>query len=666
MTLIAHRQDMTRSRFADAGLGAGMARPGLLRRLLEPIGPGTLPQEAAVTVSPSPWWIAALSLTTAVCLLAVAVAHHAGYHGAPWASPLLWSSFAALYLPIAMRVAWHTVARAERILLLLLLAAACFALKLLYAPTAFVHFDEFLHWMTALDILETRRLFLPNPLLPISPLYPGLELVTTAMVEMTGLSVFACGTLLLAVLRLVFVTVLFMFYERISGSARLAAIACLVYMGNSGFVFFNAQYAYESLAIVLFACALLASTMLHDPLAPRIGVALGIVVPLFAALAVTHHMSAYFAAIFMLLLALMVWPCAARAVRRWGILSIAMLTVLLPGFWAWALGNPSENYLGPILEKGAAELTRFINGGPMTKQLFVLPGGQVTPIWLRVTSILSLLLVAVTLSTGFLRALAIAARPADGWSAFRQCLRLRWTNPWMVLLALVTLGLPVSVGFRLTSAGWEIGNRMGSFVFLGVALVVAVSIVHLWTAGRHRWWSALGTGLALTVIFVGGIVAGWGVSAIRSPYAVAADSGSVEPMGIETALWSREWLGEGNRFAADRVNRLLLATYGRQQVVTGLYDGIDTSYLFLSSQITRGEREILRRGQVDYLLVDYRLTTARPTLGHYYDDMEDLFASHGFVDPATLLKFSRMRGVDRVFDNGFMGIFAVQRLRDGG
>ncbi|MGO8477736.1 hypothetical protein ACC739_38260, partial [Rhizobium ruizarguesonis] len=56
---------------------------------------------------------------------------------------------------------------------------------------AFIDHDEFLHWATVKDILEAGRLFLPNPLLPVSPLYHGLELITSALVNLSGLSVLA-------------------------------------------------------------------------------------------------------------------------------------------------------------------------------------------------------------------------------------------------------------------------------------------------------------------------------------------------------------------------------------------------------------------------------------------------------------------------------------------
>ena len=65
-------------------------------------------------------------------------------------------------------------------ILVILLGLALYAVKVLHSPTGFTHFDEFLHWRSALDVVERQRLFVPNSLLPISPHYPGLEIVTLA------------------------------------------------------------------------------------------------------------------------------------------------------------------------------------------------------------------------------------------------------------------------------------------------------------------------------------------------------------------------------------------------------------------------------------------------------------------------------------------------------
>jgi len=173
-------------------------------------------------------WIAVLCLMVAMALLLVVAGHGAGRRGDAMASLFFWSGVGLLVVPTSLRIAQPLVARGERLFLLFLLAEALFYYKVVFSPTSFVHHDEFLHWVETDDLLTARRLFLSSPLLPVGRAYPALEILTTAIVDLTGLPLFAAGTLLLAVLKGTFVGALFLFYERITGSARMSAIACLV------------------------------------------------------------------------------------------------------------------------------------------------------------------------------------------------------------------------------------------------------------------------------------------------------------------------------------------------------------------------------------------------------------------------------------------------------
>ena len=89
----------------------------------------------------------------------------------------------------------------------------------------------------------------------------------------------------------------------------------------------------------------------------------------------------------------------------------------------------------------------------------------------------SVIVLCVLLSFGFLTACAAGRSPAlgrTGWYALVDLLRRRWGNPRLLLVSLLALFLwPLSVLLHLTSAGWELGNRMNAFAFVGAGLVVA-------------------------------------------------------------------------------------------------------------------------------------------------------------------------------------------------
>ena len=227
---------------------------------------------------------------------------------------------------------------------------------------------------------------------------------------------------------------------------------------------------------------------------------------------------------------------------------------------------------------------------------------------------------------------------------------------------MLTIGFPISVLLRLTRSGWEVGNRLGAFVFIGVALVGAVALVQFWLARSQSRFAAMAVGAALTVIFLGGAISGSAQTAVPTGYKVSADALSIEPRGVAAARWTQERLGKGWRFAADRVNRLLLATYGRQRPVTTLQDRIDVSNLLLGDRLSAEDLNMITTGQVDFLLVDLRLSRALPLVGVYFETGEDPALHAAPPSTRALLKFSSQPGVSRAFDNGLIQIYDVRSL----
>ena len=58
---------------------------------------------------------------------------------------------------------------------------ATFLILAYYSPDQFRFLDEFQHVQTAQTILTTHHLFHVNTSLPVSPQYPGLEIITSAV-----------------------------------------------------------------------------------------------------------------------------------------------------------------------------------------------------------------------------------------------------------------------------------------------------------------------------------------------------------------------------------------------------------------------------------------------------------------------------------------------------
>ncbi|WP_244030454.1 hypothetical protein [Methylobacterium sp. E-016] len=604
---------------------------------------------------------ALLSLGAGLSLCIAAFAANASRTGWPHAVETFYLAIALLFLPFAMRALSAGTGRTEQLANLLLLTLALFAIKMIREPTGFIDHDEFLHWSTANGIVETGRLFGENPLLPVSPLYPGLELATTALTHLSGLSVFEAGCMVLAVARLTFVGALFLTYQRICGSARIAACGCLVYMGASTFLVFDVQFSYESLAVPLVAALLLADARSQG--ADRARHVLVIMPVLFAALAVTHHMTGFFAAI--LFSGLAVLELLRRGVsgkaRIWAFVTAA-LSVTPPLLWSHYVGNPTTGYLGPVVESGVREALSMLTMS-MGRVPFVSEDGSVAPMWQRLVTVGSVGLTCLGLLLGFVRALSMAGLPMrgrlpDALSGIRD-----WGNSRLLLLTLVTLAFPLSIVFRLTRSGWEIGNRIGPFSFLGVGIVAAVAVAFFRPDGGYGSVRRTVLAVGALCVLVGGIISSQGPRIlVPAEFQVSADSASVGPMGISFASWTKEWIGPGHVFAADRINRLLLATYGRQQVATSLQDGVDTGQAILAPTLADPDVARLRTGGVEYVTVDRRLSTGLPVVGVYFDGGANDNSYRRPPTPAALMKFDEAPRVGRAFDDGYIVTYDIRRL----
>ncbi|MGO6755545.1 hypothetical protein ELH42_27980 (plasmid) [Rhizobium ruizarguesonis] len=597
-------------------------------------------------------------------LVVAALAANASRLGEGWAVPTFYCAIAAIFLPAAARIIHPRASRLERLALIVIVTSALFVVRVIRAPVAFIDHDEFLHWATVNDILEAGRLFLPNPLLPVSPLYPGLELITSALVNLSGLSVFAAGLIVLATARMMLMLALFLLFEKITDSARIASIACLIYMGSSTFLLFDVHYSYESLAIPMLAAVLLASESRRMEPSDAAGWPTVVAtVVLILALAATHHLTSYFCTA--LLCGTAVMEClrqGASAMQKRRAILLASIAVIAPVAWSKIVGNPTGSYILPVLEGGIHEVAQLVSSSTSTRKLFVSDTGALAPAWQRYLTMAGVALICLGLLTGFLRSLVFNGQHRNAsilWPPTRWRL---WRSSLLQILVLVTLAYPVSIIFRLTRSGWEIGNRIGSLSFLGVAIVVAVAVAAFWHGTSRGWLRATALAAAATTVLIAGVISSEGPRIlVPAGYEVSADSSSIEPMGISAARWTRRWLG-GQHFAADRINRLLLSTYGRQRVSTTLESGQDTSMAITAADLGPMERKLLIGSGVGFVMVDLRLTTGLPGVGVYFDGGAQDRNHTVPLQSSSLLKFNSEPDVDRTFDNGFMVIFDVGRL----
>jgi hypothetical protein len=623
-------------------------------------------------------WLPVLSLVSALGLLILAAANNAARLEMPGAIGLFWIGLVVLFTPTAARMLSEDAGRTERIALAGMLGVLLYVAKILHSPLAFTFHDEFIHWSSAQDILRTGHLFHENPLITVSPLFPGLQVATTALMHLTGLDIYGAGAIVLGVARLVLVLSLFLLAEQITGSPRAAGFAALIYMGNPNFLFFTAQYAYESLALPFALLTLYLATRRSAAAgATRAGLSVAALLSL-GATAVSHHLTSYALAAFLLLWTVMpqvslglewlrrqfvgrsfkrAWmrvliadaEPADEAILKPG--GLALVAVVVALSWLTYVAWLVVGYLAPVLSSALLELIRLILGELPQRELFRDYAGNRPPLWEQLTGFGSVLCILAALPYGLL---AI-------WRNYR-------TNPLALTMGVAALAYPAALLMRLTQAGMETANRSSEFLFVPIACVLGLSVNALLRAGIAAWWPRFVRPILIvwaTIIFIGGTIVGsspW--SRLPAGYLVSADTRSIEPEGIGAALWARQALGPGQRVAADRINRLLMAAYGEQRVVTNLQDGVNVAYVYMAPHVYDTERRILREADVTYLLVDRRLSSGLPLSGVYFENSEPDSNRHKQpLDAQVLAKFDTLPDTSRIFDSGNIQVYDVRRVR---
>ncbi len=592
-------------------------------------------------------WLPMLILSYAIGIFLVAMAYEAGRVAAPWYEVPFWVGMLVLFLPTAYRLLLSRPTRSERIALVTLLGISFYLAQFLEYPLYLAGHDSFSHWRTAQDIAATGHLFQHNPLLPISALYPGLEIINSALTSLTGLPVFWAGFLEIGVAETIFVLSLYLLYERLSALPRTASLATLLYLANSAFMFFDTQFSYESLALPLATFVLYTMSMQRYAPACRSRSLTLLTIGGIAAVSVTHHVTSFILAICLLGWTL-IHTLQHHSQRETGSpAGVASIALALSVAWIFYTKGIVIGYLVPHFNSTFQQIVQVLSGHNPPRQLFHAGSSYVTPLWERVLAIGSLGLLVAGLPFGLL-----------------QIKRRYGASALTLVLACAALSYPISQAFRLTSAGAESAVRTTEFLFLGLAFVLAVSITEHWNIKlppRRAYVLMLS---ALTIIFLGQVVLGsepaW--ASFPGPYLVAADQRSIEPEGITAAKWARIHLGSGNRVAADRINTLLMATYGYQQAFTSVGGPLPVEPIFVARSLNAGVMSIMRTDRIQYVVVDQRLSTSLPWVGTYFDDSPTKNPVTKPLSLTVLTKFDHVQYVNRVFDSGDIVIYDVRPL----
>jgi len=592
---------------------------------------------------------AGLAVLSALGVLLVAFGNNAARTSGAAAQPLFWAGLVLIYAPIAFRLLSRSASRTERMVLVCVLSVTLFLVKVLYSPVRFEFYDELGWWRATHDLLRTGNPFSSNPLVVTTPGFPGLDLFTAPLSQLGQLSIFDSGTIVVGIVRTVMMVALFLFFERATCSTRAAGIAVAVYACNPSFLYFNAQFAYESIALLLGVTLLLLTVRWSDSAKLEVaGVrSLGIAIVLVAvALAVTHHMTSYgiFGLLTLWAILTLLQDKQVPLIRTAAMPAIA-LGVAASAWFAFVAGGVTVTELGGVLGSAIRSFFDLLLGGAGPKKPFE-AGGQTNSTLARGIAVVSVLTLIAVIPVG-LRKL---------WRGSRSD-PLRWTLALVAILYLAMLGL------RLTANGTETSQRASEFVFIGLAYLAATVVVDVRRVAASRRW-ALGLTVLGTLVFLGSFIIGEPPQG-RQPgsFLVSAERRSVSAQGLAAAEFAANDLPPNSRILVDHANATLMGSFGGLDPITTKVAGTPISRVYTDPTFAAPARRVIVRGRIDYIVVDRRLARSVPVGGYYFTREEpNAYSITKPISRQALTKFSDVSGLAKVYGNGTIAIYDTSGL----
>ena len=413
-------------------------------------------------------------------------------------------------------------------------------------------FDEIAQFALLRNVISTGRLFQHTPLLPIGTYYPGLQSAAATIHWLTGLSPWDSALTLIAVVHCLLPVQVYYIARALPVPHRWAAAAGLVYAASPSFVYFDAQFSYESVGILLlltivrlYVEALAAERSGRRTWRQSLSAWLLIAVISFS-LVVTHHLTSLAGVALLLAGALFLKPKSGltdpeggwrRLFVRW--MPVFTLTMCL-GLWVVFVAPTTVSYLFPHVSGTVSDIVALITRSKASsgsaRTLFSNSGA---PSYERAAAIAAPVMIAVAFLFAGIRWLQ---KPA-----------LRSNFLWAFV---VTAGYLVSLPLTVTSDGAQSAHRSWAFTSVGVALLPAALVILFELDKRRPWLKRTLTTVgvaALAIVFVGNVaVDAPPDTRFPGPYEFGSDTLSITPETLGFAHWVEAHLGPGAHVVTDR------------------------------------------------------------------------------------------------------------------
>ena len=563
---------------------------------------------------------------------------------------LFWLGEFVGLVPLVVRLTRAQASRAERLAILTAAGLFSFIPMFLRDPTEPLFFDALIHWRQAQTIFQAGHPFTSNSLLQVMKNFPGLEEVAASLRNLTGLSTFDVATAFLWLLHVISLIGIFVLTELITKSSRAAGLAALFYSVNPAFMFFDAQFAYESLAIVFAIWVLVCVIGMQSSIASRSQRSTWFVLAsvLGAGCIVTHHVTTY--ALVVALLAVSIASFVLRGqdvdARRRSVLTWTYTAMLASGAAAWLIfvAPDTVSYLTPHIAPDIGDVLRVLAHKSTSPRYFTSNEG---PKYEQIAAVATIVLLVP---------LAIAA-----WVTIKRRAK---RSPGLFGLGIFALLYFVSLPVLLTSQGEGV-IRSWADTYIGLAVLIAAlaSVVlprfDSTTAGRIG--IAVASSLAIMVMLVGNVhVQATVAYRFPGPYIYGYDTRSLTPELLTTARWFDSTVGSDEPVLADRDTGIAFGTVGDESVAISS-PGFPVWDLYFSKGLPpeRLLRE-LRTSGYHYLVIESEMYQSLPLTQFYFSTAEPGYGSRKQPPPEeALAKFSNLPWVTEIYSTQHLRIFRI-------
>jgi hypothetical protein len=475
------------------------------------------------------------------------------YHIAPTApiqsyDPIFWAGMLLAYLAVT----WRAISGRYAVFWLGLFGLFTLLPTFWTSPSGPSGFDEIAQFALLRNVISAGRLFQHTPLLPIGTYYPGLQSAAATIHWLTGLSPWDSALTLIAVVHCLLPVQVYYIARALPVSHRWAAAAGLVYAASPSFVYFDAQFSYESVGILLlltiirlYVEALAAERSGGRTWRQSLSASLLIAVISFG-LVVTHHLTSLAGIALLLAGALLLKPISGLADREGGwrrlfvrwtpVLTLAMCL----GLWIAFVAPTTVSYLFPHVSGTVSDIVALITRSKASSgSARTLFSGSGSPSYEQAAAIAAPVIIAVAFLVAGIRWLR---KP-----------HLRSNLLWPFVVA---AGYLASLPLTVTSDGAQSAHRSWAFTSVGVALLPAALVI-LFELDKRRPWlkrTAAAVGAAvLAVVFVGNVaVDAPPDTRFPGPYQFGSDTLSITPETLRFANWVEAHLGPGAHVVTDR------------------------------------------------------------------------------------------------------------------